>query len=83
MALSIICGFVIWHVIQGHSTGIYLEMFNWIETDKACMTVLYNLGSMVLLGAILGLLMQKITDLLGYEVREIKHFDDETTAGKR
>ena len=38
---------------------------------------------MVLLGAILGLLMQKITDLLGYEVREIKHFDDETTAGKR
>jgi len=29
------------------------------------------------LGGSLGFLMEKITDLLGYEVQEIRHFDDE------
>jgi len=82
-AFSIICGLIIWHAVQWHSTEMYLNMFSWIGTDKAYMTVLYNLGLMVLLGAILGLLMQKITDLLGYEVPKIKHFDEEAKVGKR
>jgi len=74
---SITSGLLVWHAVQWHSRGVYLEMFNWIGTDKACITVLYNLGLMLGLGAVLGLLMEKITDLLGYEVRKIKHFDDE------
>lgn len=78
-ALSIICGSIIWHVVYWHSTGMYLEMFNWIGTDKTYITVLYNLGLMLVLGAALGFLMEKITDLIGYEVGEIKHFDREET----
>lgn len=82
-ALSITCGLITWHAVQWHATGMYAEMFHWIETDRGYITVAYNLGLMLLVGAALGLLMTKITDLLGYEVREIKHFDGETNAGKR
>ena len=83
VALSIVCGLIIWHVIHWHSTGMYLEMSGWIGTEKAYITVAYNLGLMLLLGAVLGFLMEKITDFLGHEVREIKHFDDEAKVGKR
>ena len=76
-ALSIIGGLIVWHVIQWHSMGMYLEMFSWTGTEKAYLAVLYNLGLMLLLGTVLGLLMQRITDLLGYEVGKIKHFDSE------
>ncbi len=75
--LSVICGLIVWHVVYWQSTGMYLRMFNWIGTDKAHMAALYNLGLMLGLGAALGFLMNKITDLIGYEVQEIKHFDDE------
>ena len=46
-------------------------------TGKGYITVLYNLGLMLVLGGSLGFLMEKITDLLGYEIGEIEHFDDE------
>lgn len=82
-ALSIICGLIVWHVVHWHSTGMYLEMFTWLQTGKGYITVLYNLGLMLVLGAALGFLMQKITDLIGYEVRRIKHFDDEAEHGER
>ena len=81
--LSVICGLIIWHAVHWHSTGMYLEMFKWLQTGRGYLTVLYNLGFMLVLGAILGLLMEKITDLIGYEVHEIKHFDDEGERSKR
>lgn len=62
-ALSIICGLIIWHVVYWQSTGMYLEMFKWLHTGKGYITVLYNLGLMLVLGAVLGFLMEKITDL--------------------
>ena len=80
-ALAIVCGLVIWHAVHWHSTGRYLEMFGWIGTDRAYATVLYNLGLMVLLGTVLGILMHKITDLLGYEVNEVKHSDGDAQSG--
>jgi hypothetical protein len=49
-------------------------MFEWLQTSKGYITVFYNLGLMLGLGAALGFLMKKITDLVGYEVHEIKHF---------
>jgi hypothetical protein len=63
VGLSVICGFTIWHVAHWHSIGIYLEMSKWVHTERAYIVVLYNLGLMLLLGAILGFLMEKITDL--------------------
>ena len=80
--LSIICGLVIWHVVRWYSTGMYLEMYRWLRTGRGYITVLYNLGIMLILGTVLGFLMKKITDLLGYEVHKIKHFDKDE-AGER
>lgn len=77
---SIICGLMIWHVVQWHSTGMYLEMFRWLETGKGYITVLYNLGIMLVLGVVLGFLMENIIGLLGYKVDEVKHHDE---AGER
>jgi len=79
--LSIVCGLIIWHAVYWHSTGMYAKMFKWLQTGKGYLTVLYNLGLMLVLGTALGFLMQKITDLVGYEVREIKHFDDDIGRG--
>lgn len=81
-ALSIICGLIIWHVVQWHSAGMYLNMFNWIGTPKAYITVIYNLGLMLVLGVSLGLLMGKFADLIGYIVGEIKHSDEEVADRK-
>lgn len=75
-ALSIICGLIIWHAIHWHSTGMYLRMFNWRGTDRAYLVMLYNVGLILSLGALLGFLMSKITDLLGYEVSEVKRIRD-------
>jgi len=83
VTLSIICGLIIWHVIHWHSTGMYLEMFTWLQTGRGYITVLYNLGLMLVLGVALGFLMERIACLIGYRIREIKHFDDEAEGGKR
>ena len=82
-ALSIICGLIIWHVVYWQSTGMYLEMFKWLQTGRGYITVLYNLGLMLVLGAVLGFLMEKITDLIGYEVSGIKHFEGEEADNNR
>lgn len=63
--LATVCGLLIWHAVSWHSTGKYLEMLQWLETGRGYLTVLYNLGLMLVMGALLGLLIQKITDLLG------------------
>jgi len=73
VALFIIFGLIIWHIVYWQSSGMYLEMFKWLETGRGYITVFYNLGLMLVLGALLGFLMEKITDLIGYEVGEIKH----------
>lgn len=75
-ALSLICGLIVWHVVRWHMAGVYREMFCWVGTSKGYLTVLYNVLLMLALGGALGLLMVKITDLLGYKVQEIKHFGD-------
>jgi hypothetical protein len=75
--LSGICLLLIWHVIRWHVSGMYLKMFRWLGTDKGYLTVLYNIGLMLVLGGSLGFLMEKITDLLGHEVKGIRHFNGE------
>ena len=77
--LSIISGLIIWHAVHWHSTGMYLEMFKWLQIGRGYITVLYNLGLMLVLGAVLAFLMERITDLIGYKFGKIKHFDREET----
>ena len=66
LALSTICGLIIWHAVYWHSTGIYLEMFRWVDAGKGYITVLYNLGLMLATGATLAVLVEKITELVHY-----------------
>jgi len=74
---------IVWHAVHWYSTGMYLEMFHWLQTGRTYITVLYNLGLMLVMGTTLGLLMEKITDVFGYQVRAIKHFDDDTERGEK
>ncbi len=62
--LSVVCGLIIWHVIHWYSTGVYFDMFQWSQTGRGWVTGLYNLGLMLALGSLLGLLMEAIIDLL-------------------
>lgn len=71
--LSVICGLVIWHVVYWHSTGMYLEMVSWLESGKGYLIVLYNLALMMVTGALLGILMEKVTELIGYKAGDTKH----------
>ncbi len=83
VVLAVIACLIIWHVVYWHSIGMYLKMFDWVGTDKTYVVVLYNLGLMLGMGSVLGFLMGKITDLIGYEVREIKHFEEEKTDDRK
>jgi hypothetical protein len=71
-ALSIVCGLIAWHAVQWHLNGMYLEMFGWLQTGRGYLTVLYNLGLMLVLGTALGFLMEQITNLIGYRGRDGK-----------
>ena len=64
VALSTICGLIIWHAVYWHSTGMYLEMFYWMEGGRGYITVLYNLGLMLVTGAVIAILVEKITELV-------------------
>lgn len=64
VVLSIAAGLIIWHAVYWHFSGMYLEMFQWLQTGKGYITVLYNLGLMVVVSIILGFLMVKVIDLV-------------------
>ena len=66
VALALVCGLLTWHAVSWHISGVYLEMFNWIGTSKGYLTTLYNAGIVLVLATALGLLMGRITRLLGY-----------------
>ncbi len=74
--LSIAAGLIIWHAVHWHSSGMYLEMFQWLRTGKVYITVLYNLGVMVVLGIVTGYLSVKIADLAGYRGDETKNLNN-------
>ncbi len=80
--LSIIIALIIWHVIDWHSRGMYLEMSKWLLTGEGYIAVVYNLGLMLVLGAALGLLTEKIADLAGYKAGDTGRFDDGDGAGE-
>ena len=67
VVLLLICGLIIWHAVYWRSTGMYVEMFQWLTTGKAYLAILYNLGVMLLLGTTLGFLMERIFDLISYK----------------
>ena len=77
--LATLMGLLAWHTILWHVNGTHKELFDaigttWWSTAKG---VLYNLGLIATTGILLGMFAEKLTDLVGYEVKKIKHFEDE------
>ena len=78
--LIILAGFIaliIWHTVRWHEVGMYARIFDRLKTGKSYIAVIYNVGLMGALGILLGLFMENLTRVIGYEVKEIKHFEDE------
>ncbi len=64
--LFIITALLIWHAVNWHVTGMHLQMFDWIGTNKTYIAVLYNVGLMLLTGMALGFLTDRIATLLSH-----------------
>lgn len=62
--LAMLCGLLIWHAINWYALGKYDEMYGWLDNGKAYLTVLYNLGLMLVIGLLLGFLMVKMVELI-------------------
>jgi len=78
--LAALMGLLTWHTIWWHVNGTHKELFDAIgesgwSTAKA---VFYNVGLMVAAGMLLGFFSEKITQIMGYEVKKIDHFADES-----
>jgi hypothetical protein len=54
---------------------MYQEMFRWLGSAKAYLAVLYNVGFMMILGFVLGVLLDKIT---GFSSDIKLHLKDKT-----
>ena len=74
---AIIVGLLIWHTAYWHVSGEHTRMFEEAEMGKQILTAVYNLGLVLATGLSIGLLMLRVTELLGYRVGEIEHFGDE------
>jgi len=77
VALAALIGLLAWHTISWHSDGTHGELFDAIgdtplDTLKG---VGYNIGVMAAAGVLLGLTMERITELAGYRVKKIEHFE--------
>ncbi|MGD9117889.1 MAG: hypothetical protein PVJ08_04030 [Dehalococcoidia bacterium] len=81
-ALSVVCGFIIWHAVNWYLSGMYLEMFNRLEVGRGYVTVLYNLGLMLALGVSLGLLMDRVGELMGGGTLSPKDSDGKAEGGE-
>ena len=77
IVLSIACGLIVWQAVHWHSNLMFLEMFQWLHTGKSYVTVLYNLGLMVVTGIVVGSLMVRITNLIGCGDGETPDFDED------
>ncbi len=64
LTLLILVGLLIWHAVYWQSTGMYVRMFDLLETGKGYLTVLYNLGFIIVTGIILGILPGVIAGIL-------------------
>ena len=78
LVLAVVMGLLVWHTISWHVDGQHGELFDAIgdtlwDTAKG---VGYYAGLMAAAGVLLGLFMERLTDLLGYEVKRIEHFED-------
>jgi len=75
--LGLIIALIIWHTVRWHKVGMHARISESIKAGRSYIAVIYNLGLMAALGILLGLFMENLTEVIGYEVKAIKHFEDD------
>jgi len=76
IVLAIAVALVIAHTVYWRANGEQTRLYE----ERDALAVLYNLGLILGTGALVGLLLMRVTEALGYEVTEIEHFSDEDEA---
>ena len=73
--LTIVVALVIGHTVYWRVNGQQARLYE--EGDA--LSVVYNLGLVLGTGALVGMLLMRVTEAMGYHVTEIEHFaaDDE------
>jgi|WetSurMetagenome_2_1015567.scaffolds.fasta_scaffold442256_2 hypothetical protein len=64
LLLALVCAGLLWHIQSFQDNGRYAEMNDWIGTSKTALTVVYDIGLMLLLAGALGLLFSRIVNLI-------------------
>jgi len=79
LVMVTLLGLLTWHTVSWHLNGQHMELFNGIgeSTWQTAKAVLYYVGLMTGTGVLMGVFMEKLTDLIGYEVERIDHFAEE------
>ncbi len=75
--LAALTGLLAWHTISWHNNGTQAQLYDAIgdslwDTTKA---VGYYVGLMAACGLLLGLMAERVTELGGYRVEKIDHFE--------
>ncbi len=74
--MGVLSGLLAWHAATWHTNGVHASMHDDIVTGGALLPVFYNLGLIVALALALGLAMQGLTNVMGYRVTKIHHFEE-------
>ena len=76
LILAVVAGLIIALAIYLHASGQDARLFEHKEAGEQFLAVLYNLVLMLATGTVIGLLMLRLTEAMGYHVDEIDHFGD-------
>jgi hypothetical protein len=61
---ALVCAGLFWHIQTWQDSGRYADMNEFIGTSKVALTVLYDIGVMLLFAGALGLFFSKIIDTI-------------------
>lgn len=78
LVLALVLAAVIGHTVYWHVEGEHAALFEDAQEGADLLPVLYNLGLMLVTGTLLGLLLMRLSEALGYRAREIQHFEEES-----
>jgi high-affinity Fe2+/Pb2+ permease len=78
LALALVLAVIIGHTVYWHIEGEHAALFKDAQEGEDLLPVIYNLGLMLVTGTLLGLLLMRLSEALGYQAREISHFEEES-----
>lgn len=58
--ILLVLGLIIWHVVSWYLNGKYQEMLDWANYGQGYLTIIYDLGIIIILGLTLGFLAENI-----------------------